>query len=49
VPAGQHRIEWEEEVPGWKISRFGPILSVLTFLWIRQKGTRERPGAGPRA
>jgi hypothetical protein len=49
VPAGQHRIEWKEEVPGWKISRFGPLLSVLTFLWIRQKSSRASLKAGPRA
>jgi hypothetical protein len=49
VPAGRHRIEWVEEVPGWKISRFGPLLSVLAFLWIRQKGSRASQGAGTRA
>ena len=31
------------------LSRFGPLLSVLAFLWIRQKGARAIPGAGPRA
>jgi hypothetical protein len=49
VPAGQHRIEWKEEVPGWSVSRFGLLLSVLAFLWIRQKSPRAIPGAGPRA
>jgi hypothetical protein len=44
VPAGQHRIDWKEEFPGWSISRFGPLLSVLTFLWIRQKSPRATRG-----
>ncbi len=26
VPAGRHRIEWEERLPGWEASRFGPVL-----------------------
>jgi hypothetical protein len=47
VPAGRHRIDWKEEVPGWKISRFGPLLALLTFLWIHQRGSRSSQGAGP--
>lgn len=49
VPAGQHRIEWKEEVPGWNVSRFGPLVSVLTFLWIRQKSSRASVTPGSRA
>jgi hypothetical protein len=26
VPAGRHRVEWEEQLPGWEVSRFGPAL-----------------------
>jgi hypothetical protein len=26
LPAGRHRIEWEEGFPGWSVSRFGPLL-----------------------
>ena len=44
-----HRIDWKEEVPGWSVSRFGPLLSMLAFLWIRQKAPRAIPGAGQRA
>ena len=29
VPAGAHRIEWREEVPGLAISRWGPVLFAL--------------------
>ena len=45
VPAGRHSIEWQEDVPGWSVSRFGPLLSALTFLWIRQKDSRAKPAA----
>lgn len=42
VPAGRHRIEWKEEVPGWKISRFGPVLSTLALVWLlRRDRTRS--------
>jgi hypothetical protein len=26
VPAGRHRVEWIEELPGWEVSRWGPAL-----------------------
>jgi hypothetical protein len=26
VPAGRHRIDWQEEVPGFDVSRWGPAL-----------------------
>jgi hypothetical protein len=25
IPAGRHRIEWEERLPGWEVSRLGPL------------------------
>ncbi|HEY4230551.1 MAG TPA: hypothetical protein VGO79_10285, partial [Thermoanaerobaculia bacterium] len=31
LPAGRHRVEWEESFPGWSISRFGPILYGLAI------------------
>jgi hypothetical protein len=45
VPAGSHRIEWKEEVPGWKISRFGPALSALALVWLlrRDRGRSAEP------
>ena len=45
VPAGRHRIEWREEVPGWKISRFGPVLSALALVWLllRDRGRSTEP------
>jgi len=29
IPAGRHRIDWTEEIPGFRVSRWGPILFVL--------------------
>jgi hypothetical protein len=37
IPAGRHRIEWNEEVPGGKISRFGPVLSAVALLWFLRR------------
>src|SRR5205823_10630250 len=25
VPPGRHRVDWQEEIPGWSVSRFGPV------------------------
>ena len=44
IPAGRHRIEWREEVPGWKISRFGPVLSALALLGLLRLGRDGRAG-----
>ena len=47
VPAGSHRIEWEEELPGWGVSRFGPLLYgaaiVALFAWDRLCTSRAMP------
>jgi hypothetical protein len=42
VPAGHHRIEWKEEVPGWKTSRFGPVVAALALLWVLYRGREGR-------
>ena len=34
LPPGRHRIEWREEVPGWKTSRWGPILGALLVVFL---------------
>jgi hypothetical protein len=51
VPAGRHRIEWRERVPGAAISRWGPALFLLAAFGIviaeprRREPSRERlPG-----
>jgi hypothetical protein len=50
VPAGRHTIEWTEEIPGWQISRFGPLVWALAFLWLGRRLRRGSDGEGtPRA
>ncbi len=34
VPAGEHRVEWRENVPGLEASRWGPVVSVLLLLGV---------------
>ena len=47
VPAGSHRIEWDEEFPGWSVSRFGPLLYAAAigalFAWDRLCTSRAMP------
>jgi hypothetical protein len=37
LPAGRHHVEWEELLPGFEVSRWGPVLFVLTaaLIWVR--------------
>ena len=32
IPAGRHRVDWREEIPGWSVSRFGPVLFAAVVL-----------------
>ena len=34
IPAGRHRVEWEEKLPGWEVSRFGPALFGMILLGV---------------
>jgi hypothetical protein len=34
VPAGEHRIEWREGIPGLEVSRWGPVASALLLLFL---------------
>ena len=45
VPAGLHRIEWSEDVPGWSVSRWGPLLFLVSCVWIARRHPRSTPGA----
>lgn len=29
IPRGRHRVDWHEQIPGWPLSRFGPLLYVV--------------------
>jgi len=45
VPAGEHTVDWREEVPGFEVSRWGPALfaALAAGLWISGRAPR---GAG---
>ncbi|HVQ53805.1 MAG TPA: hypothetical protein VMT25_01430 [Thermoanaerobaculia bacterium] len=46
VPAGRHRVDWVEEVPGFEVARWGPVLFAALALGL----AAVRPSAiGPRA
>jgi len=40
VSPGLHRLDWRERIPGWKVSRWGPVLSLLMIggIWVRRRG-----------
>ena len=43
VPAGTHRIEWTEEIPGGGVTRWGPLLAVLlALLWTARDRAARR-------
>ena len=42
VPAGRHRIEWEELLPGSEVSRFGPVLWALFSAWMLARFRKEK-------
>ncbi len=43
VPAGRHRIEWKELLPGSGVSRYGPLLWGLLCTWLLVRYRREKP------
>jgi hypothetical protein len=51
VPAGRHRVEWEESFPGWRVSRFGPLLYGLAVagLFVKERAQRAARPRRPRA
>ena len=50
VPAGRHKIEWRELLPGWPIARWGPVLYALVFVGVLARGRDgRRRGLPPRA
>ncbi len=44
IPAGRHRVDWQEQIPGWPVSRFGPLLYGAAALFLLA-ATRKRPVA----
>jgi hypothetical protein len=46
VPAGRHRIEWREDLPGIAVSRWGPVFFVvLAGGLVLRDARRRRPGS----
>jgi hypothetical protein len=41
IPAGRHRVEWVESLPGWDLSRFGPaaygMIVAAAAVWSRRR------------
>ena len=46
VPAGRHRIEWRERLPGWSVSRWGPVLFLIVLVGVLARAPR-RDRRGP--
>jgi hypothetical protein len=46
VPSGTHIVDWSEQLPGWEVSRWGPVLfGLVTVLYLsRQRRLRREPG-----
>jgi hypothetical protein len=42
VPAGRHPIGWAERIPGWEISRFGPVLFGMIAAAVLVASRRSR-------
>jgi hypothetical protein len=43
VPAGVHRVDWREEIPGLEASRWGPVVFGLASALLLLAGRRRRP------
>jgi hypothetical protein len=43
IAAGRHRMEWEEGIPGWSVSRFGPPLFLALIGAWSVRARRGRP------
>jgi hypothetical protein len=44
LPAGRHRIEWRENLPGGHVSRWGPVLFVVLMGVLLVRDSRSRRG-----
>ncbi|HEY3205304.1 MAG TPA: hypothetical protein VGL03_16770, partial [Thermoanaerobaculia bacterium] len=46
VPQGAHRIDWREEIPGFSVSRWGPVLFAAIAGLLVRRTARRRGNAG---
>jgi len=42
VPAGRHRVEWVERLPGWSLTRFGPLAYGMIAAALAVSSRRRR-------
>jgi hypothetical protein len=45
IPAGRHHVDWREEIPGFAVSRWGPVVAGAAILWLALSA-RRRPVRG---
>ncbi len=45
VPAGAHRLDWQERLPGWEASRWGPPLFLMGIGAVFALSRRRKEGA----
>jgi hypothetical protein len=43
ISAGRHRVEWDECLPGWDVSRFGPVLFGMIAVGLLVARSRRKP------
>jgi hypothetical protein len=46
IPAGKHVVDWREQLPGWEVSRFGPVLFGLVAAGLLVRERRLLAGGG---
>ena len=46
IPEGEHVVDWREGVPGWEVSRLGPVLFVLAVAGLLLRDRRRRASRG---
>jgi hypothetical protein len=46
IPEGEHVVDWREGVPGWEVSRLGPVLFVLAAAGLLLRDRRRRASRG---
>ncbi|HSS43843.1 MAG TPA: hypothetical protein VLO07_00770, partial [Thermoanaerobaculia bacterium] len=47
IPPGRHRIDWKEEIPGGRISRWGPVVFLLIVVSRLVVSHIDRKAVGP--
>jgi hypothetical protein len=48
VPAGRHRVDWREQLPGEQVSRWGPLIFMFVSFFLFVGQTPRTPSKGSR-